>query len=241
MTMEQAEELLDYLKQAKSSPELILEKLFTYGIEGMNFLYQVQPDNKYIYDFCKEQLSMLPVFLDCIIEQNSFEFEIYLQSECRKYFLNIPIITIDGYAKTFCLSNQVIEECRKAIENPLPEIPKEEKLSEDWMIFSDYSLMKKPYAAIQTFQRINGRLSRKIRGCLRLLLTPTEKVRDAFDKEVKFIQCVNERSKERYKEELERQQELRAIGRGMVALVEKKQREITEFLLDLGYCIVEKK
>ena len=67
MTMEQAEELLDCLKQAKSSPELILEKLFTYGIEGMNFLYQVQPDNKYIYDFCKEQLSMLPVFLDCII------------------------------------------------------------------------------------------------------------------------------------------------------------------------------
>ncbi len=123
----------------------------------------------------------------------------------------------------------------------MPEIPKEEKLSEDWMIFSDYSLMKKPYAAIQTFQRINGRLSRKIRGCLRLLLTPTEKVRDAFDKEVKFIQCVNERSKERYKEELERQQELRAIGRGMVALVEKKQREITEFLLALGYCIVEKK
>ena len=48
-------------------------------------------------------------------------------------------------------------------------------------------------------------------------------------------------NKERYKEELERQQELRAIGRGMVALVEKKQREITEFLLDLGYCTVEKK
>lgn len=74
-----------------------------------------------------------------------------------------------------------------------------------------------------------------------MLLTPTEKVRDAFDKEVKFIQCVNERSKKQYKEELERQQELRAIGRGMVALVEKKQREITEFLLDLGYCTVEKK
>ena len=164
-----------------------------------------------------------------------------MQSECRKCFHNIPIVTIDGYAKTFCLSNQVIEECRKAIENPLPEIPKEEKLSEDWMIFSDYSFMKKPYAAIQTFQRINGRLPRKIRGCLRLLLTPTERVRDAFDKEVKFIQCVNERSKEQYKEELERQQELRAIGRGMVALVEKKQREITEFLLDLGYCTVEKK
>lgn len=241
MTMEQAEELLDCLKQTKSSPELILKKLFTYGVEGMNFLYQVQPDNKHICDFCKEHLSTLPVFLDCIIEQNSFEFEIHLRSECRKYFLNIPIVTIDGYAKTFCLSNQVIEECRKAIENPLPEIPKEEKLSEDWAIFSDYSFMKKPYAAIQTFQRINGRLPRKIRGCLRLLLTPTERVRDAFDKEVKFIQCVNEQSKERYKEELERQQELRAIGRGMVALVEKKQREITEFLLDLGYCTVEKK
>lgn len=41
MTMEQAEELLDCLKQTKSSPELILEKLFTYGVEGMNFLYQV--------------------------------------------------------------------------------------------------------------------------------------------------------------------------------------------------------
>lgn len=91
MTMEQAEELLDCLKQAKSSPELILEKLFTYGVEGMNFLYQVQPDNKHICDFCKEHLSTLPVFLDCIIEQNSFEFEIHLRSECRKYFLNIPI------------------------------------------------------------------------------------------------------------------------------------------------------
>lgn len=164
-----------------------------------------------------------------------------MQSECRKCFHNIPIATIDGYAKTFCLSNQVIEECRKALENPLPEIPKEEKLSEDWMIFSDYSFMKKPYAAIQTFRRINGRLPRKVRGCLRVLLTPTESVRDAFDKEVKFIQCVNERSKERYKEELGRQQELRAIGRGMVALVENKQREITEFLVDLDYCIVEKK
>ena len=77
MTMEQAQELLNYLKQSKITPELILEKLFTYGIEGMNFLYQVQPDDKYICDFCMEQLSMLPVFLDCIIEQNSFEFEIY--------------------------------------------------------------------------------------------------------------------------------------------------------------------
>ena len=42
MTMEQAQELLNYLKQSKNTPELILEKLFTYGIEGMNFLYQVQ-------------------------------------------------------------------------------------------------------------------------------------------------------------------------------------------------------
>lgn len=241
MTMEQAQELLNYLKQSKNTPELILEKLFTYGIEGMNFLYQVQPDDKYICDFCMEQLSTLPVFSNCIIAQNSFDFEIHLQSEYKNGFLNTPIVTIDANAKTFHVLNRVIEEYQKAIKNPLPEIPKEEKLSEDWMIFSDYSFMKKPYATIQTFQRINGRLPRKIRGCLRLLLTPTERVRDAFDKEVKFIQCVNERSKEQYKEELERQQELRAIGRGMVDLVEKKQREITEFLLDLGYCIVEKK
>ena len=78
MTMEQAQKLLNYLEQSKNTPELILEKLFTYGVEGMKFLYQVQPDNKYICDFCKEQLSTLPVFLDCIIKQNSFEFEIHL-------------------------------------------------------------------------------------------------------------------------------------------------------------------
>lgn len=241
MTMEQAQELLNYLKQSKNTPELILEKLFTYGIEGMNFLYQVQPDDKYICDFCMEQLSTLPVFSNCIIAQNSFDFEIHLQSEYKNGFLNTPIVTIDANAKTFYVLNRVIEEYQKAIKNPLPKEPKEEKLSEDWMIFLDYSFTKKPYAALKTFQRINGSLPRKARGSLRTLLTPTERVREAFDKEEQLVHTLNECRKERYKEELERQQELRAIGPERVVFIKRKQGEITKFLVDLGYCIVEEK
>lgn len=230
-----AQKLLDNLEKSKQKPELILTDLFIHGISGINFLYQVDIDEKHIYDHCKKQLGTLPVFQDCIIKQNSFEFTVYLKSEYEDGYLNDPIAKINANIKSFALPHGIIKMYQDALDNPLPEEPEKEELSEFWQVFRDFSSMKRPKVALQVFCQSRGNIFQKIRDSLYMLYVPVGTVVSAYEREKGNIRRFNERNAREYQTAVEQQQQLRAAAPEKIRIVRKKETEISAFLMGIGY------
>ena len=112
ISQQEAQGLLNCLEDSKKKPELILSDLFIHGVSGMNLLYQIYLDGEYICDYCKRQLLTLEVFQDCVIEQNSFEFTVYLRSKYKDGYLNDRIMKIDASKKTIAPQDEAIKVYR---------------------------------------------------------------------------------------------------------------------------------
>ena len=78
ISLEEARRKLDILEKSSDEPELILTDLFSEGVSGMNFLYQVRVNGKYIIDYLKEYLNVINPFKNCIIMNNSLHLHSHL-------------------------------------------------------------------------------------------------------------------------------------------------------------------
>lgn len=76
----------------------------------------------------------------------------------------------------FALPHGIIKVYQGALDNPLPEEPEKEELSEYWQVFRDFSSMKRPKVALQVFCQSRGNIFQKIRDCLYILYVPVETV-----------------------------------------------------------------
>lgn len=230
-----AQKLLDSLEKAKKKPEVILRDLYVHGIDGANFLYQVYFDGEHIYDFCKKQLRTLPVFQDCVIEQNSFEFRVYLASEYEKGYLNEPITKINAYLQTFVLPHGIIKMYQDALDNPLPEQPKEEELDVYWEVFKDFSPVKRPRVALQVFCQSQGNMFQRIRDFLYMWYVPTETVRNAYEREQNEVRNYNSFIMNEYQREKQEQERMKSIAPEKIRAAVKKEKEIMEYLTKLEF------
>ena len=235
INQDQEKNMLDYLKESKENPEIILRELFSYGVGGMNFLNQVHPDGESISDYCIRQLAMLPMFQACVIEQDFFDFRIYLESEYEVGYLNEPIVKIDANDKTFSMPCDVIKMYQDALDNPLPTKPGEIELSDSWKVFTDFSTVKKPRVAIQAFNQLEGNVLGRLRGSLKILCMPTARVVAAYKKQVAFVGYINEYNMKSYQISLQRQTKMRSVALERIGELKEKQQEIADFLIKLGY------
>lgn len=235
ISQREAQELLNCLEDSKKKPELILSDLFIHGVSGMNLLYEIYLDGEYICDYCKRQLLTLEIFRDCVIKQNSFEFMVYLKSEYKDGYLNDPIIKIDASEKTFVPQYDAIKLYQDALDNLFPERPEEVFVSEWWRKFENFSTIRRPKLALQVFCQSQGNIFQKIRDSLYMLYVPVETVLAAYKREEKKVKCFNDWKEERYLAELAEQKKLRAAAPEKIEMMKKKEQEISEYLMNLGY------
>lgn len=85
-----------------------------------NFLYQININGKYIFDFLLEQLNTLKIFDNSILDFENHHLHIYISSlkygKYQKYNFKDEIMNIDLYKKTYKLCNDSIKEYTDIME-----------------------------------------------------------------------------------------------------------------------------
>jgi hypothetical protein len=111
ISIDKARRKLDILEQLVNNPNLLLTDLFTDGVSGINFLYQVNVNGKYILEYLKDYLKRIPVFNGCTVKCESYNIGIYIDSlKNSTYFQQKKIISIDADKRTFKVIERYINE-----------------------------------------------------------------------------------------------------------------------------------
>lgn len=236
ISLEEARKKLDTLEKLANNPELILTDLFTEGVSGSNFLYQINIDNKYILDYLKEYLQKISVFSDCIITNSSYDFYIYIKSlkigEYSKYNSNDCIIRINADQRTFKIINRCIEDY-EAIMNK-KYIKGIKKLDEYWARFQNLNFKKRIINAINSFSS-NKKFYVKILDFLFWLKIKQSKVDIKLNQKINEINESNKYNEKLYNEEIERQNYYLQYAPKHIQKIREKQKDISEYLLSVGY------
>ena len=236
ISLEEARHKLDVLEKLASDPKLILTDLFSEGVSGSNFLYQVKVNDKYILDYLKEHILNLSVFKDCIVENNSYDFFVYFPSLKIGKHSNLTgedkIAKIDAESKEFKITTECINDYESVMNREYTYERKE--LSEFWQRFKDLSFksrIKNAFKSLVSNKKIHIRIS----DFIFWFTITNKKVNVVLDREQQKVDNSNTYNKKRYKEDIERQNYYRKYAPTHIECIKKKQKEIYEYLISLGY------
>ncbi|MDF2882188.1 MAG: hypothetical protein K0R54_2745 [Clostridiaceae bacterium] len=236
ISLEEARNKLDTLEKLAGNPELILTDLFTEGVSGSNFLYQINIDGKYILDYLKEYLQKISVLSDCIITNSSYDFYIYIQSlkivEYYKYDSNDCIVRINADKRTFKIINRCIEDYETIMNKKY--IKGIKTLDGYWIRFQNLNFKKRIKNAINSFSS-NKKFYVKILDFLFWLRIKQSKVDKLLNQKITEINESNKYNEEFYNEEIERQNYYLQYAPKQIQKIKEKQKEISTYLLSIGY------
>lgn len=239
ISLEDARKKLDILEQLSNAPQLILTNLLSDGLLGTNFLYQVNINGKYIMDYLREYLCSIDPFKDCIIKNNSYIFSFYLpslkvgnHSEFNGYDL---IAQINAYEKTFKLFTECIDDYNDVMSQEYQlEIV---ELSNWWKRFTDLRI-KNRISQIREVIHSDKKLFVKIADIyFWIVMTNRQrrKIQEALERENEKVSSSNKYNKEKYEENIEKQDYYKQYAPGQIRRIRNKQKEIEDFLKDIGY------
>lgn len=236
ISLEEARHKLDVLEKLAIDPKLILTDLFSEEVSGSNFLYQVKVNNKYIPDYLQEQMLNLPVFKDCIVKNNSYDFFVYLPhlkvGKYSDFESDDKIAKIDANSNEFKIITECIDDYESVMNREY--ICKRKELGEFWQRFKDLSFksrVKNASKALVSDKRVHIRMLDFI-----FWLTVTKKkVKTALDREQEKVDDSNSYNEEQYKEDIERQKYYRQYAPIHIECIKEKQKEIYEYLISLEY------
>lgn len=237
--LQEARRELDIIEQLSDRPDLLLTKLFSDGSSGVNFLYQININGKYIMDFLKDCLLTIYPFGNCQIENNAYIFSLYLPAlKFGKYsdFDSDDLIAkIDLNNRTYRLFTECIcnYESVMAAKYDLKII----KLSDWWLRFTDLSLKNRLRQVRNVICSDRKMLVKFSDIYFWLVLTDQrkKKIQDALERESKKITYSNNYEKEKYDENIERQKYFKKFAPDHIENIKLKQGEIEEYLNDFGY------
>jgi hypothetical protein len=234
ISLQEARKKLDILEKLARNPELILTELFTEGVSGSNFLYQVKVNNKYILDYLKEYLLKIPVFSDCRITNSSCDFHVYVNplrfGKYADYISDDKIIKIDADERTYNVCNKRIEEyvdmMNKVYKNEVMQ------LSDYWIRFQNLTFKKR---FVNAYNSLKSDKKHKISNFFFWLHIKKSKVDEALNKEIDKINSSNKYNKESYNEDIEKQNYYLQYAPEHIQKIKDKQTEISKYLLSIGY------
>lgn len=239
ISLEEARRKLDTLEKLSDKPQLILTDLFSKGVSGMNFLYQVNVNGKHIMDYLKKYLNSIYPFKNCIIKNNSYIFSFYLSSlKVGKYsnFTNDDLIAkINADDKTY----RIFTECINDYEDVMSkEYKLEECKLDDWyQRFTDLSLKNRLHQIHEEIHSDRKLLIKLSNIYFWSVMTNKRRknIQKALDKENEKVSNSNKYNKERYQQNIERQIYYREHAPIHIEKIKTIQEEIEMYLKKVGY------
>jgi hypothetical protein len=238
ISLQEARRKLDILEKLAFDPKLILTDLFTDGVSGSNFLYQVKVNNKYILDYLREYLSELPVFSGCKVTNSAGVFIVNLESLKldfgwrSSYISDDKIIKIDADLRTFKVIDKDIEKYEMVLNKEYTIEVKE--LSDFWKRFENLTVKKRVINALNSF-KTQKKLLVKILDFKFWLFCSNKKIEEALTRESKKIDDTNKYNNEQYKEDIALQEYYMKYAPDHIQKIKSKQQEIINYLLSIGY------
>jgi hypothetical protein len=237
ISLEEARKKLDILEKLSTNPELILTELFSEGVSGGNFLYQVNVNGKYIMDYLKEYLSKLSVFSNCMITSNSYELRIAVEplrfGEHAKYISNDNIIDINADERTYKLINRNI----RSYENIMNEnyVLKISQLSNYWKRFVNLTFRNRIKNSFISLTDKNKKLTIRLKDFIFWYFIRNKKILSALEREKEKVNNNNKYNAKQHTENLERQNYYFEYAPAHIEFIKNKQQEIVAYLISLGY------
>lgn len=239
ISIQEAYQKLDILQQMAENPELMMTDLFSKGISDMNFLYQININGKYIFDYLKEYLQMIPIFKDCIVRISSAN--VYVDIPGLKFGKYSNLQNDDHVIKFNINDREYRTISDEAINNYQDVMSKKyelkvEDISEYWKQFEDLSFVfciKKAFASLHSGKKVYVR----VQDFFFWLYIPLEKskVTEALKKQYDKVENDNKWAKERHEDNIARQNFYLKNAPEQIEKIIKKQEEIVKYLNELGY------
>lgn len=239
ISIQEAYQKLDILWQMADNPELMMTDLFSKGVSGMNFLYQININGKYILDYLKEHLQMIPIFKDCIIRFSSTD--VYVDIPGLKFGKYSNLQNDDHVIKFNINDREYRTISDEAINNYQDVMYKKYELKvhdigEYWKQFEDLSpisRIKKAFASLHSSKKMYVR----VQDFFFWLYVPfmKSKVAEGLQKQYGKVESDNKWAKEQYEDNIARQNFYRKNAPEQIEKIIKKQEEIVQYLNELGY------
>lgn len=237
--IKEARRKLDLLEKLANNPSLIMTDLFNDGVEGGNFLYQVNIDGKHISDYLKEHLCSLDVFKDLSLKFSSYELSVcmpgieklhntghtLIASEDRIVYINIK-------QHTYSITNAT--KRYTSVMNTKYEL-KVDELSDFWKRYEDFCFKSRIRNAINSFSNENKSFFVKVQDFFFNLFVSADKVKNAYKREFDRVTRNNSWHEKQYNRELARQMLYNQYAPEHIKLIRKRQESISKYLDDLGY------
>ena len=234
--LQEARKKLDILEKLASNPELIMTDLFSEGVSGSNFLYQVNVNGKYILDYLVEYLRTLHVFVGTLPKFQSYDLNIYVTAlkhgEYKQFQSEDKIMKINVDKRTYRLCDKDI----KKYSNIVSKVYNLEtcELSDFWKKYEDFTLknrVKNAFKSLTTSKKLHIRLW----DFVFILIVSKKKVDAALDREIEKVNSENEYNQKYYNERIDLQNYYIENAPNHIASIRSKQNEIVDYLTRLGY------
>lgn len=234
--LQEVRKKLDVLEELTNNPELILTNLFSEGVSGSNFLYQVNIKGKFILDYLIEHLKTLHIFDETLLKFQSYELHIYFPSlkygKYKQFQSEDKIIKLDIDKKTYKLCDKDIQKysdvMEKVYELEVCELP------EFWKKYENFNLknrVKNAFMSLLTDKKLHIRVWDFI-----FILTVTKKKIDtALYREREKVNSKNTRNQNYYDEQVDLQNYYKENAPNHISMIQYKQKEIVNYLTHLGY------
>lgn len=234
--LQEARKKLDILEKLASNPELIMTDLFSEGVSGSNFLYQVNVNGKYILDYLVEYLRTLHVFDGTLPKFQSYDLNIYVPAlkhgEYKQFQPEDKIMKVNVDRRTYRLCDKDIQKYSDVMSK-VYELETCE-LSDFWKKYEDFTFknrVKNAFKSLTTDKKLHIRLW----DFVFTLIVSKKKVDVALDREREKVNSKNEYNQKYYNERIDLQNYYMENAPNHITLIHSKQNEIVDYLTCLGY------
>lgn len=240
ITLDNAKKIISLFEEIINNPEEALD-LIQNGIDDLNFLYQIEIDDKHIIDYIKDCLSSLPAFEGCILKnESSYNIKVYvpaLNPVCDNFFYTDDlIINIDLCSREFEICKNAINDYERIINAKYKY--KEIELDDFWKQFLDTSFKNRCKYIKTIWKTKNSKLKNKILETYFWLVqieTRNKLIIEKFNEELENIEKQNKRNKKEYDTNIAIQKYYQKHAKTHIQKIKDKQNKIKNFLIEKGY------
>lgn len=234
--IQEAKRKLEIMEQIAKNPALGLTEMLHDAADKCDFLRQITINEKRVCNFIQEYLKTIDAFQECIIKPDSRLFFIYIPSLKHSEYSTLQeddcIMEMDLDCRTFRYHMYAIKNYEYVIKSSYTY--EETEISDFWKPYEDFTFKNRIIATINATRK-NTTLGVKIIDFFYILFVPKKQVEAKVKAAKERTKAKNDANKKQYNKNMERQNFYKTYAPAHIEKIKKKQKEISEFLLSLGY------
>lgn len=226
---------LDVLEKFINNPELIMSDLSVYKVSDYDFLFRnITINSRTFYTSLMEYLKQIKVFNDDDTFLTPYLDHNVMVSISSFEKFNRRIMCIDFINHTYKLIADDNIKYYNRIMNDEPEY-KPYEIQDIFKRYENYTLKKRLAVAWNNLFNKDKTCSVRISDFFFSLFVSKKYLIDKLDKEYKRVEEANKCLKKKYDEDIERQKFYKQKVPEQILKIEKKQKEIIEYLSKYGF------